>query len=199
MLCVMERAFFELVSGRSGHFELESGHHSELWFDLDTLFAEPARVRPLIERLAALIAPYDADVICGPLIGGAFLAQTIAAELNREFAYSERSMPAGAQGLYQAQYRLPKAFADRVRSRRIAIVDDVMSAGSAAMATFRELQQHGATTVVAGALMVLGNRGADLFAKAGVLVEAAGRREFQVWLPEECPLCASGAPLVKPG
>ena len=195
----MEQSFFELVSGRSGHFELESGHHSELWLDLDTLFAIPARVQPLIERLAALLGPHDAVVICGPLVGGAFLAQTVAAALNCEFAYTERHMPTDSKGLYPAQYRLPKAFVEQVRSRRIAIVDDVMSAGSAAMATYRELQQHGASTVVVGALMVLGTRGADLFAQAGVPVEAVGRREFQVWLPEDCPLCARGAPLVRPG
>lgn len=195
----MQEAFFELVSGRSGHFHLESGHHSELWLDLDTLFAQPARVRPLIERMAELLRPYEAHVVCGPLTGGAFLAQAVASALSCEFAYTERHMPADADGLYQAQYRLPKAFIERVRGRKVAIVDDVMSAGSAAMATYRELQSHGATTVVAGALMILGTRGAELFAQAGVPVEAVARREFKVWLPEECPLCANGAPLVKPG
>ncbi len=191
--------FFELVSARNGHFQLESGHHSALWLDLDTLFAEPSRVQPLIERLADAIWPYDVDVICGPLVGGAFLAHAVAATLNREFAYTERQVPADANGLYSVQYPLPKAFIERVRSRKVAIVDDVMSAGSAAMGTHRELQRHGASTLVTGALMVLGNRGADLFAQLGVPVEAVARREFQVWPPEDCPMCAEAAPLIKPG
>ena len=37
-------AFLELLDGRRGHFRLESGHHRDLWLDLDPLFAEPSRI-----------------------------------------------------------------------------------------------------------------------------------------------------------
>src|SRR5919107_1434591 len=47
-----------------------------------------------------------------------------------------------------------------VRGRRLAIVDDVMSAGSALRGTCAELVAHGAEPVVAGALLVLGDVGA---------------------------------------
>ncbi len=40
-------SFLTLVSGRRGHFRLESGHHSDLWLDLDPLFADPLAVDPL--------------------------------------------------------------------------------------------------------------------------------------------------------
>ena len=191
----LTRRFFELVAARKGHFRLESGHHSASWLDLDALFASPAALEPLVARMAELIRPYEPEVICGPLIGGAFLAQSIAHALQCEFAYTERV--AEGEGLYQAAYRLPPAF--RLESRRVAIVDDVMSAGSASMATHSELQRHGAITVVTSALMVFGNRGLALFEQAGVPVESVGRGEFQVWGPEECPLCATAEPLVKPG
>ena len=46
-------AFLAMVAGRQGHFLLESGHHTELWLDLDALFAEPRRVAPLIAAMAA--------------------------------------------------------------------------------------------------------------------------------------------------
>jgi orotate phosphoribosyltransferase len=101
--------------------------------------------------------------------------------------------------LYQATYQLPPAFADRVRGARIAMVDDVMSAGSALRGTYIELQRHGATPVVAGALMVLGNAGADFFAEKHVAVEAVVREEYLLWLPSECPLCRAGTPLENVG
>jgi hypothetical protein len=38
--------------------------------------------------------------VCGPLVGGAFLAQATAAALDVEFAFTERVMPAVPDGLY---------------------------------------------------------------------------------------------------
>ena len=70
-----------------------------------------------------------------------------------------------------------------------------MSAGSALRGTFLELQSVGAMPVVAGALLVLGSQGTDLFARLGVPVEAAARREYELWAPDACPLCAAGATL----
>jgi orotate phosphoribosyltransferase len=37
----------ELLSARKGHFLLESGHHGDLWLDLETLFLRPLRVKNL--------------------------------------------------------------------------------------------------------------------------------------------------------
>jgi orotate phosphoribosyltransferase len=133
--------------------------------------------------------------ICGPLLGGAFLAQLLAQRLAAEFYFAEREMPGDSRGLYRARYRVPKALAARVAGKRLAIVDDVMSAGSALRGTYLDLQAHGATCVVAGALLVLGSAGAGFFAGEGVPVEAAARRDFELWEPARCPLCAAGTPL----
>jgi orotate phosphoribosyltransferase len=188
-------AFLELVSGRRGHFRLESGHHGGLWLDLDPLFADPRRIAPFVAALAAALRPYEAEVVCGPLLGGAFLAQLVARELGAGFCFTERVMPARADGLYPARYRLPPSLSDRVRGRRVAMVDDVMSAGSALRGTCEELRSHGAAPVAAGALLVLGSTGADYFAARGVAVEAVARDEYTLWLPAECPLCARGVPI----
>lgn len=189
------RAFLALVSGRRGHFRLESGHHSALWLDLDSLFAEPRCVEPLVTSLTNALRPYAIDGVCGPLLGGAFLAQLVAHALGVEFSFTERVMSTPTGGLYEARYRLPPAFADRVRGKRLALVDDVMSAGSALRGTYAELLGHGAASVVAGALLVLGSTGADFFAQRDVAVEAFARDEYELWLPANCPLCAAGQPL----
>jgi orotate phosphoribosyltransferase len=82
-----------------------------------------------------------------------------------------------------------------VRGKRVAVLDDVMSAGSAMIGTYSALQAIDAFPVVAAALMVLGTKGETFFAEHGVPVEALIRQEFDLWLPDDCPLCASGAPL----
>ena len=187
--------FLDLVAGRRGHFRLESGHHSGLWLDLDPLFVEPRRVESFVTTLASLLRPYNLAGVCGPLLGGAFLAQLVAQTLAVEFYFTERVMSPQNRELYQAHYRLTPAFAARIRGKRIAMVDDVMSAGSALRGTYTELQAHGAVPVIAGALLVFGSVGADYFSRCGVPVEAVARDEYEMWLPADCPLCAAGQPL----
>jgi len=191
----MAQSIFELISGCRGHFRLESGLHSEVWFDLDDLFAEPQRIAPFVAHLARLLLPHDVKAVCGPLLGGAFLAQLVAQALDLQFCFTERSMPEHREGLYQTQYKLPAAFGTRVYDERVAIVDDIMSAGSALRGTYSELNAHGATTAVAGALLVLGDAGADFFREQGVAVEAVARDRYSLWLSSECPLCVAGIPL----
>lgn len=188
-------AFLTLVAARRGHFRLESGHHSRLWLDLDGLFAQPRRIAPFVETLTKAIRPHAVSVVCGPLLGGAFLAQLVAHALDVEFCFTERVMPAHTDGSYRARYLLPAAFTAHVRSKRIAIVDDVMSAGSALRGTFAELRMRGAEPVVAGALLVLGSTGVGHFVEQGVPVEAVAREEYDLWLPPGCPLCSAGLPL----
>jgi len=184
-----------LVAARRGHFRLESGYHSALWLELDALFAAPGTITPFVTELSQRIRPHDVSVVCGPMIGGAFLAQLLAHTLGVEFAFTERVSPAGANGMYAVRYVLPPPFYARVRGKRVAIVDDVMSAGSALRGTFGELEKHGATTVVAGALLVLGTKGVEFFSERGVTVEAVGHDNFDLWSPGDCPRCAVGEPV----
>jgi orotate phosphoribosyltransferase len=189
--------FITLVSGRRGHFRMESGLHGQLWLDLDSLFADPHRVEPFVAALTDAIRPYAPDVVCGPLVGGAFLAQLVARALGCEFAYTERFAPPEPGGLFRVRYELPRAFRERLRAKRIAIVDDVMSAGSALRGTYHDLQTVGAVTVVAGALLVQGTVGEQFFANERILVEAVARDASAIWPPDECPLCRDGVPLAE--
>ena len=188
-------AFIALVAGRTGHFRLESGHHARRWLDLDALFAEPARIMPFVDALADRLRAHDAAVVCGPLLGGAFLAQLVAHVLGLEFCFTEREAAAEGDTLYGVRYRLPPAFRRRVLGRRVAMVDDVMSAGSALRGTHDELRRFGADPVAAGALLVLGRAGHDHFAALGVPVVAVAQDEFELWRPDACPLCAAGEAL----
>jgi orotate phosphoribosyltransferase len=185
----------DLVPSRRGHFRLESGYHASLWLELDTLFLNASRIEPLVAQLSSLLRKYEVDAICGPMRGGAFLAQSIARALKVEFWFTERSAPTNGVGMFQVTYPLPRAFAMRARNRRVAIVDDIMSAGSALRGTYAEMEKYGANTVAAGALLILGSAGAGFFTEKQIPVEALDRQPFDLWQPLDCRLCADGVPL----
>src|SRR4051812_46064173 len=133
----------DLVTGRRGHFRMESGLHGALWLDLDPLFADAQRIEPFVRSLADAIRSHDVAAVCGPMVGGAFLAQLLAERLRVIFAHAER-IASPSDGLFRAEYRVPHSLGALLAGRRVAIVDDVMSAGSSLRATHAALARCGA-------------------------------------------------------
>ena len=183
---------------RRGHFRLESGLHTDCWLTLDALFVDPRGIAAGIEALADRLRRHRVTAVCGPLLGGAFLAQALALRLDLRFFYSEQPGGSAPDGLYRARYRLPPAQARLARSERFALVDDAISAGSSVRATAGALADTGATVVVVGTLLLLGDVAARHFEAAGITIEALQRRELALWTPGECPLCARALPLETP-
>jgi orotate phosphoribosyltransferase len=183
-----------LLTGRAGHFRLESGHHGELWLDLDRLFLRPASLRRFAVELAARLSPHGPDAVCGPLVGGGFLALLVAAELDVDFYPAERIARSSADGLYPVRYRIPDGLRGRVGGRRVAVVDDVINAGSAVRGVVADVRACGGRPVAIGALLVLGRSAVG----EDVPLEGLAHRPSRVWEPSDCPLCASGVPLEDP-
>jgi len=190
-------SFLDLARARRGHFQMESGLHCGLWFDLDAAFVDHAALDPYVIQLAQSLRRHNIEAVCGPLIGGAFLAQLLARLLGSEF-YFTTPAPSNGEGPFNVRYRLPAGVGHGLLGKRIALVDDVMSAGSSLRGTLIAVEQHGAIPVVIGALYVLGNTGADFFKERGLRIETTGRAPFDTWRPNECPLCGSGIPLEDP-
>ena len=183
-----------LLRQRRGHFELESGHHGSLWLDLESLCSRPAAVRPLAVELAERLRPYDVEIVCGPLVEGAFVGLLVAEELDAEFVYAEREPGRGATTLFPVSYRIPQPRRS-LRNRRAAIANDVINAGSAVRGALKDLQCCRAEVVAIGALLSLGSGPALLAREASVPLETLDALPNSVWDPSDCPLCASGAPL----
>lgn len=181
-----------------GHFLLESGYHSDLWLMLDALFVDPRAIAPLVGALAGRLRPHGVSAVCGPLQGGAFLAQALATELGVRCYFTEPVPAENATGVFSAEYRLPAGLRRRVQGERVAVVDDVISAGSSVRATVAALTSAGASPVVVAALMLLGTEGLAHFAERGLQVEALHQRAFVLWRPEDCPLCRAGQVLEDP-
>ncbi len=188
----------DALPARRGHFLLESGYHTDLWLTLDGMFVDTPTLAPLVSTLADRLRPHAPTAVCGPLLGGAFVAQAVATALGAAFYFTEPVAAPADPGLFRARYRLPPALHDRAAGERMAVVDDVISAGSSVRATAEALVAAGASVVGVGALLVLGDAAEAHFAAQGIPVEAVGRAGFSLWAPDECPLCQAGTPLEDP-
>jgi orotate phosphoribosyltransferase len=194
----MEEKLLDLLSARRGHFQLESGHHGNLWLDLDSLFLEPKRLLPFTGELARRLSTHGVDAIVGPKVGGALVAEMVAAELGIPSCFSERAERADSFRLYSVRYRIPDTFHDHLRGKTVAIVDDAINAGSATRATFAALKSLGARPTVIGALLVLGNAASAFLRENNLPVERIAFLANELWEPAQCPMCAAGTPLSTP-
>lgn len=191
----MQQDLLNLLAARKGHFKLESGYHGDLWLDLDLLFLRPGQVQPFALELAHRLSKYNIAAVCGPLVGGALIAQTVATELNLEFYYTERFVYPQRDTLYPVEYRLPNSLRRVVQGKDVVILDDVINAGSAVRGTLAALRAYGARPVAVGSLLVLGDLAPGFCADQNLSLESLAYLSSGLWLPAECPLCASQTPL----
>ena len=191
----MEEQLLSLVSGRRGHFELESGHHGDLWFQLETLCRHSRQIHPFAAQLAAKLMQYQVEVVCGPLVEGAFIALLVSLEMSCDFVYAGRFPNTARQGLYTVEYRVPAALQSVVKGKRVAIVNDAINAGSAVIGTFIDLQSIGANVVAIDALLALGDTIHAFAVDHHLPLELLQHMPNNLWTPSECPLCAAGQPL----
>ncbi len=191
----MEDRVLQLLSAQKGHFLLESGHHGDLWFDLETLCLHPAALQALAAELAEPLAARDVDVVCGALVEGAFVALLVALQLGKPFVYAERFARPSGDGLFPAGYRIPAVLRAGLRGKRVALVNDVINAGSAVRGTYFGLKDCGAEVVDISALLVLGDAFPAFAAEHGVALHSLAAMPNHLWTPDACPLCAQGLPL----
>ena len=172
----MGGGLLDLIPAHRGHYAYTSGDHGDLWLDLDALFARPRTLRPHVTELAGLLPPVD--VVCGPLTGGAYLAELVADSLDTRFAWTSGPTLTGAVG-----------------DSRVAIVDDAVNAGSAVSAAATAVAAAGGQVAAVAALLTLGQAPRTL---AGVEVRSLTTVPSQLWPATTCPQCAAGSPLSAP-
>ena len=90
---------------------------------------------------------------------------------------------------------MPRALRAEVRGKRMAIVNDVINAGSAVRGTCADLQACGAEPVAIGALAVLGPSASAFAMDKKLALETMVSLPNEIWTPSACPLCVRGVPL----
>src|SRR5262245_50065604 len=195
----MDADILGLVASRTGHFRLESGHHAARWLDLERLCMNVQVVERHASALADRLARHSFDVVCGPLVEGAFVALMVARRLAKPFIYAERIAAAEPAGMFGVRYEIPSSVRHELGGgRRVSIVNDFTSAGSAVRGTMRDVRACGGAVVVIGSLVVLGSDMPRFCDRERLPLEALERLPFEVWEPSTCPLCMAGEPLTDP-
>ena len=116
----MQEELMNLVRARRGHFLLESGHHGDLWLDLELLCLHPRCIQPFVAELARRLGAYCGGAVCGPLVEGAFVGLMVANELDVEFFYTEQLSKSKGSELFPVPYQIPKALRQRLSADALA-------------------------------------------------------------------------------
>jgi orotate phosphoribosyltransferase len=175
---------------RTGHFAYESTDHGDTWLTLELLFVDPLWLHRAAERLADRLRAFSADVICGPVLGGALVAQPVAETLGASFVYAERRTTSAG-----AEYVIPPAARVTLSGKRVLVIDDVINAGSAIIACAREVRAAGGELVGAASLILRTGADRPIGHLLGVPIECLHSVRWNVWPASACPLCRSGEPL----
>jgi orotate phosphoribosyltransferase len=168
----------------AGHFLLSSGLHSDHYVQCAKLFESPKDAERLGRALSAL-APRGVETIVSPALGGVLIGWEVARALGVRFLFTEREN--GKMTMRRGFHLGPM--------EKVVVVEDVFTTGGSTLEVMEVVREQKAQTV--GVLSVI-NRGCDP-EKFGVPASSLVELELKTWKPEECPLCAKGEPLVKPG
>jgi orotate phosphoribosyltransferase len=174
------------------HFVYISGDHGSGWVDKDTIFVDPKRVSRLAQLLAAKVRRFDAEILCGPAIGGLIVAQWTALALGLPAVFAEHAPPRTSKEL-RGEFGFHRGYDRLLAGKRVMVVDDVVNTGLSIRQTVTAVNAAGGTIVAAGALVHRGNVDAT-----GLGVpEFVYLMEYDIpdWSAGECPLCKAGVPI----
>jgi orotate phosphoribosyltransferase len=174
---------------KHGHFLYASGRHGAVYLEKFDLLRNPAATVEVCRGFAEWASDKQIDVVVGPTTGGVILAFETVRQLGVQSAYAERASDGGAG----REIRRGTVFAP---GTRVLVVDDILTTGGSVRDTLDALQQHPVQIVAVG-VMVDRSGGATSF--GDVPLFALASQVFESWASDECPLCADGVPLVKPG
>jgi orotate phosphoribosyltransferase len=167
-----------------GHFRLSSGLHSSGYLQCALVLQHPEHAESLGRAIAARADALRATVVLSPALGGVIIGHEVARALGVRALFAERQ-----DGVLTLR-RFVLGERDRV-----LVVEDVITTGGSTRETMQVAAASGAHVVGAAAIV---DRSSG-HAKLGVPFEALLTVEVPTYQPSDCPLCANGVPIVKPG
>lgn len=184
-----------------GHFLLSSGKHSEYYLQSARVLEYPEVAEKLAKELAKEIkkAGVEVDTICSPAIGGLLAGYELARALGVRFIFTER---------VKGEMTLRRGFEVK-EGEKVLICEDIITTGGSAMEAAREIEKRGGEIVGFAAIANRGvckrvngktNRKNECKLPENKPFFALEDFEFEVYNPEECPMCKMGAcGPIKPG
>ncbi|HAS27880.1 MAG TPA: orotate phosphoribosyltransferase [Dehalococcoidia bacterium] len=168
-----------------GHFLLTSGLHSPVYWEKFHVLQHPGYTEQLCGLISGYFSDYNIEVVAGPATGGIILAHEVGRQLGIRSLFAEKD---GDKRAFKRGFGVKPG-------ERVLVVDDILTTGKSLREVLDLVRKQGGE--VAG-IAVLVDRsehehdfGAPLF--------SCLRSKTITYKPEDCPMCASGIPLIKLG
>jgi len=168
-----------------GHFRLTSGLHSPGYLQCALVLSYPDSAERLGSALADRIRGVRATVVLSPALGGVIIGHEVARALGVRALFAERQ---------DGVLTLRRGFTLSERDR-VLVVEDVLTTGGSTKETMDVARAAGAQVV--GAASIVNRSGGTV--KFDVPLESLLDYALPTYEPENCPLCAQGLPVLKPG
>ena len=167
-----------------GHFRLTSGLHSTGYLQSALVLQHPPHAEALGRAIGERVADLQATVVLSPALGGIVIGHEVARALGVRAVFAERQ---------DGALTLRRGFI-LAETDRVLVVEDVVATGGSTRETIQVATAAGGRVVGAASIVDRGGSGA-LDVPFRSLVAIA----LPTYEPEQCPLCARGLPVVKPG
>ena len=180
----------------NGHFDFGNGYHGRLYLNPHQLFRYPSTIwrfaQDLLDILPASLVE-QAEVVAGPVTGGALLAHTVAGLLDsRRQLTRAPTIFAPFNVDVNCGQTMSRFYQQQIRGHRVLLVDDVRNTGQT-FARCAELVREGGGTVIATA---------EIYDRMEAVVNLdvpnfplAEYKAPENYPAASCPLCASGVPI----
>lgn len=180
------RAIFEKTGALlTGHFLLSSGRHSDRYFQCALVLQHPSYAELLCRELVRRLDVGRVEAVVGPALGGIIVSYEVARALGVRSLFAERE---------NGRMTLRRGFA-LSPGERVLVVEDVVTTGGSVREVLEAVRQSGAEAAGVAALVDRSNGSVDF----GLPFYSLLTLPAASYLPQECPLCRRGEPLVKPG
>jgi orotate phosphoribosyltransferase len=175
-----------------GHFILSSGLHSDRYIQCALVLQHPKVAEKLCAELAEKLRQLRPATVAAPALGGVIVAHEVARALGARALFTERQE--GVMTLRRGFHLEP--------GEPTLVVEDVITTGLSTRETIKCVEESGGKVIGAGSLIDRSGGSANLSSAAsGQPLPKASLVTLSVqnYKPDDCPLCKSGLPAVKPG
>ena len=168
-----------------GHFRLTSGLHSPGYLQCALVLQHPVEAEACGAAIAERVRGLSPGVVLSPALGGIVIGQEVGRALGVRAIFAERQ---------DGKLTLRRGFSI-APGEKVLIVEDVVTTGGSTQETIDVARAAGATVVAAAA--IIDRSGGKQ--RIDVPFHALATIALPTYEPEQCPLCADGKPVVKPG
>jgi orotate phosphoribosyltransferase len=183
-----------------GHFKLSSGNHSQYYLQSAKVLEDPKTAKLLADALALKIQEKGIaiDTVCAPALGGLIAGFALATALDKRSIFAER---------VNGEMQIRRGF-EITPGERVLICEDIITTGGSAMEAAKAIEALGGEVVGFAALANRGfckRDGSALERKVNCALPenkplfALADFDFEMYAPENCPLCVNGSEAIKPG